>query len=274
MAESVEYKYLDYLEAKSIYLIREAYYHYKGRIALLWSVGKDSTTLLWLIRKAFLGEVPIPVMHIDTSYKFPEMYEFRDRIAKEWGLNLIIARNEEALKAGMGPEKGKLACCTALKTEALKMAMKKYGFEALIVGIRRDEHSIRAKERYVSPRDQNFQWDYKNQPPEFWDQYNMEKTTPEEHFRIHPLLHWREIDIWRYIKREGIPVVKMYFAKNGYRYRSLGCVPCTKPIQSDADTIDKIIEEIEKSKTSERAGRAQDKEQAYMMQKLRVLGYM
>ncbi len=264
--------HLDELESRSIYIIREAYRQFKD-IAALWSIGKDSTTLVWLIRKAFYGKVPFPVVHIDTSYKFKEIYEFRDKWAKEWNLNLIVGRNEEAIAAGMGPDKGKLACCTALKTEALKMTIKKYGFKALLLGIRRDEHGIRAKERYFSPRDQAFQWNYKDQPPELWDQYKT-KQEGEQHIRVHPLLHWTELDIWNYIKREGIPVVELYFAKNGKRYRSIGCEPCCSPVPSDADTIDKIIEELKTTTTAERAGRAQDKERAYMMQKLRALGYM
>lgn len=263
---------LDELESRSIYIIREAYAQYK-HIAMLWSVGKDSTTLLWLVRKAFYGEVPFPVVHLDTTYKFKEMYEFRDRYAKEWKLNLIIARNEEALKEGVGPEKGKLICCTRLKTDALKQAIDRYKFKALLLGIRRDEHGIRAKERYFSPRDKEFRWNYKDQPPELWDQFTVKKDD-ETHIRVHPLLHWTELDIWEYIKREGIPVIGMYFAKGGKRYRSLGCRPCTKPVYSNASTIDEIIEEIRTTKVSERSGRAQDKEQAYMMQKLRALGYM
>lgn len=264
--------YLDELESKSIYIIREAYEQFKN-IAMLWSIGKDSTTLLYLCRKAFYGEIPFPIIHIDTGFKFKEMYEFRDRLAKEWNLNLIVARNEEAIKQGMNPSKGKLACCTALKTEALKLAMKKYKFKALLLGIRRDEHGIRAKERYFSPRDEKFQWNYKEQPAEFWDQFNT-KAEGETHIRVHPMLHWTELNIWEYIKREGIPVVKLYFAKNGKRYRSLGCTTCCLPVESNASTLDEIIEELKHTKQAERAGRAQDKEQAYMMQKLRSLGYM
>ena len=268
-------EYLDELEAKSIFIIREAYHQFKDKLALLWSIGKDSTTMLYLARKAFFGKVPFPVIHIDTSYKFEEIYEFRDKYAKEWNLKLIIARNEEALKEGMSPEKGKFACCTALKTEALKQVIKKYGFKALLVAIRRDEHGIRAKERYFSIRDSNFRWNYKDQPPEFWDQYNLIKLDEEgAHLRIHPMLHWREQDVWLYIKKENIPVVSLYFAKNGKRYRSIGCKTCCSPIPSNAKTIDEIIEELQTTKISERAGRAQDKESLYMMQKLRTLGYM
>ena len=263
--------HLDKLESKSIYIIREAYKQFHD-IAMLWSIGKDSSTLLWLCRKAFFGKIPFPVMHIDTSYKFPEMIKWRDEYAKKWKLNLIIGRNEEAIKAGMGP-KNKLACCTALKTDALKQTIEKYKFKALLLGIRRDEHGIRAKERYFSPRDQEFRWNYKDQPPELWDQYKS-KQFDEEHIRVHPLLHWTELDIWEYIKREKIPIINLYFAKKGKRYRSIGCKCCCSPIDSNADTINKIIHELKTTNTSERAGRAQDKERAYMMQKLRSLGYM
>ena len=264
---------LDELESKSIYIIREAYYQFKD-IAILWSIGKDSTTLMWLCRKAFFGKLPFPAMHIDTSYKFPQMYRFRDEYAKKWGLELLIARNKEALAAGMGPDQGeKLACCTALKTNALKQAIDKWGFKALLLGIRRDEHGIRAKERYFSPRDQSFKWDYENQPPELWDQYKS-KTEDEEHIRVHPLLHWTELDIWMYVQREKIPTTELYFAKDGKRYRSIGCVPCCAPVPSEADTIEKVIEELKTTTTSERAGRAQDKESVSTMQKLRALGYM
>ncbi len=263
--------HLDELESKSIYIIREAYKQFHD-IAMLWSIGKDSSVLLWLCRKAFFGKLPFPVMHIDTSYKFPEMIRWRDEYAKKWGLKLIVGRNEEAIKAGMGPE-SKLACCTALKTEALKMTIDKYKFKALLLGIRRDEHGIRAKERVFSPRNQEFKWDYKNQPPELWDQYKS-KQSDEEHIRVHPILHWTEKDIWDYIKRENIPIIPLYFAKNGERYRSIGCKCCCNPVCSNADNIDKVVEELKTTTTSERAGRAQDKESAYMMQKLRSLGYM
>jgi len=262
---------LDELENQSIYIIREANYHYK-KLAILWSVGKDSTTLVWLCRKAFLGNVPIPLLHIDTSYKFTQMYKFRDEYSKKWNLQLIIARNEQALSAGMKCDH-KLECCNALKTEGLRQAIAQHGFEALLLGIRRDEHGIRAKERYFSPRDEAFQWNYQDQPPELWDQYK-NQSDENTHIRVHPLLHWTEKDIWYYIKRENIPITELYFSKNGKRYRSIGCVPCCAPIDSNAGTIDEIIEELETTTTSERAGRAQDKEDTYTMQKLRALGYM
>lgn len=212
-------------------------------------------------------------MHLDTGYKFKEIYKFRDKYAREWNLNLIVAKNKEAIDKGMAPEKGRFKCCTELKTNNLKKAIAKYGFRALYLAIRRDEHGIRAKERIFSPRDEDFEWDYKNQPPELWDQYKT-KAKDEEHLRIHPLLGWTELNVWQYIRREKIPIVSLYFARNGKRYRSIGCEPCCNPVNSDADTIDKIVEELKISKVSERSGRAQDKESAYMMQKLRSLGYM
>ena len=263
--------HLDELENHSIYIIREAFAQFR-QIAMLWSIGKDSTTLLWLVRKAFYDQIPFPVMHIDTSYKFKEIYRFRDRYAKEWGLRLIVARNEEAIAKGMGPQ-NKMECCTALKTQALKDAMARLGFKAVLLGIRRDEHGIRAKERVFSPRNSQFQWDYSNQPPELWDQYKG-KQEEEEHIRVHPLLGWTELDIWEYIKREGIPIVDLYFAKNGRRLRSIGCETCCIPMRSHADSVDKIIVELRSTNQAERAGRAQDKESAYIMQKLRNLGYM
>ncbi len=264
--------HLDALENNSIFIIREAYSQFRN-VAILWSIGKDSTTLLWLVRKAFFGQIPFPVLHIDTTYKFPEIYDFREKYAKEWGLNLLVTKNEEALAAGMGPDKSKFQCCNDLKTVALKQAIAKYKFNALYLGIRRDEHGIRAKERVFSPRDEDFEWDYKNQPPELWDQYKT-KATEEEHLRVHPLLGWREIDIWEYTKRENIPVNDLYYAKDGKRYRSIGCHTCCGPIDSNAGTVDEIITELANTDISERSGRAQDKEDDYMMQKLRSLGYM
>jgi sulfate adenylyltransferase subunit 2 len=264
--------YLDELESKSIYIIREAYRQFRD-ISLLWSIGKDSTTLLWMVRKAFFDQIPFPVLHLDTGFKFKEIYEFRDSRAREWGLNLLIARNEEALASGMNPSLGKLNCCNLLKTDALKIALERYRFKALLLGIRRDEHGIRAKERYFSPRDPQFKWDYMNQPPELWDQFKS-RQAGDDHVRVHPLLHWTELDIWEYVKREKIPIVDLYFARDGRRYRSIGCESCCAPVESDADDLTKIVEELKTTTTAERAGRAQDKESAYIMQKLRSLGYM
>ena len=262
---------LDELENQSIYIIREAYCHFRN-LAMLWSIGKDSTTLLWLCRKAFFDHVPFPFLHIDTSFKFKDIYRFRDEYAKTFGLKLLVARNEDALANGVNC-KAKLECCTELKTNALKQAIAKYGFDGLLLGIRRDEHGIRAKERYFSPRDEQFKWNYEDQPPELWDQYKTQAAN-DTHIRVHPLLHWTEKDIWRYIKRENIPVVDLYFARNGRRYRSLGCAPCTGTVESNATTVDQIIDELLTTTISERSVRAQDQEDTYAMQKLRARGYM
>jgi len=264
--------YLEELENRSIYIIREAYARFRN-IALLWSIGKDSTSLLWIARKAFFGKIPFPIIHIDTGYKFKEINEFRSKYAKEWNLNLLIARNERALAESMGPYRHKLECCNALKTEALKQALAKHGFKALLLAIRRDEHGIRAKERIFSRRTADFKWNYQDQPAELWDLYKSALEL-EQHFRIHPMLHWTELDIWRYIQKEKMPVVNLYFAKNGKRYRSIGCETCCAPVDSTADTIKKIVKELMTTKVAERSGRAQDKENAYTMQKLRSLGYM
>ncbi len=265
---------LDELESKSVFIIREAYYQFSN-LALLWSIGKDSTALLWLCRKAFLGRVPFPSVHIDTGYKFPEMYEFRDEYAKKFGLNLIVGKNEKALAEGMGPNssKDKLSCCNALKTEALKQTIEKEGVDALLLGRRRDEHDIRAKERVVSPRDENFKWDYQNQPAELWDHY---KNSYEKgsHTSVRAMLHWTEADIWEYTRRENIPVSPLYYARDGKRYRSLGCHTCCLPVESNASNIDEVIAELATTTETERSGRAQDKESAYTMQKLRAMGYM
>jgi len=278
--------HLDILESKSIYIIREVKNKFKNP-AVLVSWGKDSVVLLSLIKKAFFGEIPFSVIHIDTSYKFPEMYEFRNKLVKKWKINLIIAKNEEALKKGTSPETcNKFDCCNLLKTQALKQCIKKHKFDVILAGIRRDEHGIRNKEHYFSPRDKQFQWKtaVKNeqgdsglkslQDPEFsgWDLYADYFGEEVNHVRCHPLLHWTEEDVWAYVEKEKIEVNPLYFSKNGKRYRSLGCQRCTEPICSEAKTIPEMIKEIKKSKEGERAGRSLDKEN--LMEKLRALGYM
>jgi sulfate adenylyltransferase subunit 2 len=263
---------LDALESQSIFILREAFNRI-GKLAMLWSIGKDSNVMVWLARKAFFGHVPFPLIHVDTSYKMPEMIEFRERLAKEWRLPLIIGQNKAALEAGMGPDKGRVVCCSALKTDGLKQVIAENGFTGVIAGIRRDEEGTRAKERYFSPRSESAEWDVRDQPPEFWDQFKTD-FAPGTHLRIHPLLHWTELDIWRYIAREEIPVVPLYFAREGKRYRSLGCGPCTGPIASTAATVDEIIEELETTRVSERSGRAQDKESEDAFERLRAGGYM
>ncbi|MCB9772078.1 MAG: sulfate adenylyltransferase subunit 2 [Candidatus Omnitrophica bacterium] len=263
---------LEKLENNSIYIIREAYSRFRN-IALLWSIGKDSTTLLWLCRKAFFGKIPFPILHIDTSYKFQAIYDFRKKYAKDWNLQLIIEKNERALANGMNNSLGKFECCDSLKTQTLKRAVEKHHFKAIILGIRRDEHGIRAKERFFSTRNSDHRWDYGNQAPELWDLYqaHLEK---DQHLRVHPLLGWREIDVWNYIQQEKIPVADLYFSKNGQRFRSIGCEPCCSPIPSKANSLAKIIAELKTTKIAERSGRSQDKEDSYNMQKLRSLGYM
>ncbi len=265
---------LQALENEAIWIIREARSRFANP-ALLWSIGKDSTVLLWLCRKAFFGRVPFPVVHIDTSFKFPEMYEFREKWAREWDLDLRIVTNESALARGVSYDSHDVAtCCRELKTVALQQAIDRDGFDGLFVGIRRDEHGVRAKERVFSPRDEAFRWSYEEQPPELWDQYHTtgDAASRGEHFRVHPLLGWTELDLWRYTEREGLPVSELYFARNGQRYRSLGCMPITRPTESTATTIPEIISELERTDVAERSGRAQDKEDT--MQQLRALGYM
>jgi sulfate adenylyltransferase subunit 2 len=256
---------LDKLEEKSVFVLREAKARF-GRLAGLWSMGKDSTAMLALARKAFFGRVPFPVIHIDNGIDFQETYEFRSRLAREWGLELIVARSQ------IKDDISGIRCCGANKTDALRQVLDEHGFDGLIVSIRRDEHGIRAKERYFSPRDKELKWDYKNQPPEVWDYAS--RFEDSSHVRIHPLLDWNEIDIWRYVQREGIPVNPLYFSKGGRRFRSLGCTQCTVPVESGAASIEDIIAELRKAKTAERSGRMQDKEQENVMQRLRALGYM
>lgn len=264
---------LDELEAQAIYIIREAYKKF-GKLAILWSMGKDSTVLIWLVKKAFFGHVPFPVAHIDTTFKFPEMYDFRDRLAREWGLDLMVHVNQDALDRGINYENSDITTIVhELKTVGLHQFVEKHGFEGLFVAIRSDEEGSRSKERFFSKRGTDFSWEYTEQPPELWGQYNTE-FRKGEHIRVHPLLHWTELDIWEYIRRENIPCIPLYFAKNGERYRSVGDVQITFPIKSDADTLDKIIEELKVTKIAEREGRGQDKESRYALQDLRKQGHM
>ena len=290
---------LDELEAQSIFVLREAYRGFKDMV-MLWSIGKDSTVLLWLARKAFFGHVPFPLMHIDTSYKVPSMIEYRDKFALEWGLNMIVGQNEKALKANATYPDGnvsRLECCASLKSEALKHTLsgewprwvldhstgkyvKRNGgemFTGVIVGARADEEGSRSKERYFSPRDRHSDWDIGDQPPELWNQFKTD-FAPGTHVRIHPLLDWTELNIWEYIERENIPIIDLYFDKgDGKRYRSLGCYPCTSPVDSTAKNVSEIIKELRSGKFSniaERSGRAQDKEDGGGLETLRRDGYM
>jgi sulfate adenylyltransferase subunit 2 len=270
-----KFRHLDALENQSVYILREAHRKFK-RLAMLWSIGKDSSVLLWLARKAFFGHVPMPCVHVDTSYKIPEMIQFRDQKVREWNIDLIVGQNKAALAAGKTFPNGALTrveCCGLLKKDALQQVIEEKDYQAVIVGIRRDEEGTRAKERYFSPRDKNFEWNFKDQPPELWDQFKTD-FDPGTHIRIHPLLHWTEINVWEYIEREKIPIVDLYFAKDGFRYRSLGCAPCTKPVPSQATTVAEIIEELRETKVSERSTRAQDQESEDAFERLRASGYM
>lgn len=261
---------LDDLESQSIYIFREAFNQIDS-MAMLWSLGKDSNVMLWLARKAFFGRVPFPVVHIDTGKKFKEMYEFRDRYSKEWGLQFISGDCPSLDK--IDPSLPPAARSAARKTAGLKKMINEHKFNGLVAGIRRDEEGTRAKERYFSPRSDGGKWNVKDQPPEFWGQFN---TTfpPGVHLRIHPLLHWTEIDIWKYTLRENIPTISLYFSKNGKRYRSLGDQDITSPIKSDASTLEEIISELETTKIAERSGRAMDHESEDAFERLRTDGYM
>ncbi|MBF0123542.1 MAG: sulfate adenylyltransferase subunit 2 [Candidatus Omnitrophica bacterium] len=291
--------HLEKLEAKSVYILREAYRDFKS-LCMLWSIGKDSTVLLWLARKAFFSHVPIPLVHIDTHYKIPAMIEYRDRIAREWKLNMIYGENVEALKNKQTFPDGnvdRISCCRNLKSIALRHTISgewpryrmdhvsgKYvldqnrePYTGVIVGARADEEGSRSKERYFSPRDKQSDWDVGDQPPELWNQFKTD-FAPGTHVRIHPLLDWTELNIWEYIERENIPIIDLYFDKGtGKRYRSLGCAPCTGSVDSTALNVKEIIEELKSGKfanIAERSGRAQDKEDGGGLETLRKEGYM
>jgi len=261
---------LDRLEAQSVFIFREAFNRIE-KLCLLWSLGKDSNVMIWLAKKAFFGHIPFPVAHLDTGLEFDETYAFRDKYVKEWDLDLIADECPplEEMPADLPPD-SRLA---SRKSAGLKACIKKYGFQALITGIRRDEQSMRAKERFFSPRGEDGQWDFRDQPPEFWDQY---KTDYPEgtHIRVHPLLQWTELDIWRYIEREQIPLVPLYFAKDGKRYRSLGEKGITLPFESNASTVAEIIAELETIRTEERSGRTMDHESEDAFERLREDGYL
>lgn len=261
---------LDELESQSVYILREAY-NSIDRLGMLWSIGKDSNVLLWLCRKAFFGRVPFPVVQLDTGMELPEVYEFRDKTVREWDLDLVIENcpPEEEMDPTLPP----LTRSAARKTEGLRNLLRKHSFQGVLVGIRRDEQATRAKERVFSPRTLDGAWDIKDQPAEFWDHYKT-RFAEGTHVRIHPLLHWTEIDIWRYTKREEIPIVPLYFARDGKRYRSLGEKNITFPVASNAGSIDEIIAELETTKTPERAGRAMDNEAEDSFERLRSVGYM
>lgn len=291
--------HIEKLESQSVFILREAYRSFKS-LVMLWSIGKDSTVLLWLARKAFFGHVPFPLMHVDTGFKIPEMIRYRDQLARDMELNMIVGQNMRALEEKNTFPDGaltRLQCCKALKSEALKHTLsgdwprwvlnhetgeyeeKHNGkpFTGVIVGARSDEEGSRSKERYFSPRGEHNDWDVGDQPPELWNQFKTD-FAPGTHVRIHPLLDWTELNIWEYIDRENIPIVDLYFDRgDGKRYRSLGCLPCTTPVESTAKTPREIIEELRSGKfvnIAERSGRKQDEKEGAGLETLRREGYM
>src|SRR5690242_4392332 len=301
-APTLKLDHLRALEAESIHIMREVVAEFE-RPVMLYSIGKDSSVLLRLAQKAFYpGPIPFPLLHIDTTYKFREMIEFRDRMAKEVGARLIVHTNEEAISEGTQPYKvGTQRCCGLLKTKALLDGLSAGNFDAAIGGARRDEERSRAKERIFSLRDPNGQWDPKNQRPELWALLNS-RLRPGESIRVFPLSNWTEIDVWSYIHVENIPVVPLYFAKEREvivrgeslitleqpfvpllpgeqpkrimcRMRSLGCSPCTGAVRSTADTVPKIIEELVAAKNSERQLRIIDHDQDGSMELKKREGY-
>jgi len=293
--------HLKALEAESIYILREAAAEFSHPV-MLYSIGKDSSVMLRLAQKAFFpGKIPFPLLHVDTSYKFPEMIKFRDEYPKQIGAELLVHKNQQALNAGANPFLlGTQKCCGLLKTKSLLDALAEGGFNAAFGGARRDEEKSRAKERIYSFRDVHGQWDPKNQRPELWNIFNS-RIDKGESIRIFPLSNWTELDVWLYIHTENIPIVPLYFAKerravvrNGSivliypddqlrpgekvqsikcRMRSLGCVPCTGAIRSDADTVPKIIEEMISFRRSERENRAIDHDEESSMEIKKREGY-
>jgi sulfate adenylyltransferase subunit 2 len=293
--------HLQALEAESIYILREAVAEFAHPV-MLYSIGKDSSVMLRLAQKAFYpGKIPFPLLHIDTSYKFPEMIEFRDRYPKEIGAELIVRQNREAIDRGANPfVLGTQKCCGLLKTKSLLDALEAGGFDAAFGGARRDEEKSRAKERIYSFRDSLGQWDPKNQRPELWNNFNS-RIDKGESIRVFPLSNWTELDVWLYIHAEKIPIVPLYYAaerevveRNGSivlvyphdrlllgekkqrlscRMRSLGCVPCTGAIRSEADTVPKIIAEMISFRRSERENRAIDHDEEGSMETKKREGY-
>ena len=290
---------LQTLEYQSIFILREAYRSFKN-LAMLWSIGKDSTVLLWLAKKAFLGHVPFELLHIDPAYKGPEMIEYLYKIARELKLRLVVGQNKEALRTKQTFPDGnvdRIACCKNLKaiplnhtldgtwerrvydpqSDSWRTLASAEPYNAVIVGVRSDEEGSRSKERVFSARDSRNEWDAAAQPPELWNLYKTE-FAPGTHVRVHPLLEWTELNIWEYIEREKIPIIPIYFDQGqGTRYRSLGCYPCTSPVQSSAKNPSEIIAELSSGKfkdIAERSGRAQDKEGGGTLEALRKEGYM
>nr|WP_211295880.1 sulfate adenylyltransferase subunit CysD [Alteribacillus bidgolensis] len=296
-----ELTHLDQLEAEAIYIIREVAAECEKPV-MLYSIGKDSSVMLNLAMKAFYPEKPpFPFMHIDTTWKFKEMIEFRDRKAEELGIEMIVHTNQEGVEQGMNPFDHGSAYTDIMKTQALKQGLDKYGFTAAFGGGRRDEEKSRAKERVFSFRNKNHAWDPKNQKPEMWKLYNT-RIQKGESMRVFPLSNWTEKDIWQYIKKENIDIVPLYFAKErpvvyrdgnivmvdddrmklepgeevvnkSVRFRTLGCYPLTGGVESDADTLEEIIEETLGAVSSERTSRVIDQEAAGSMERRKREGY-
>lgn len=289
------------LEAESLHILRETAAQFRKPV-LLYSIGKDSSVLVHLARKAFYpGRIPFPLLHIDTTYEYPEMIEFRDRFTAEIGAELRIYTNNRAIEQGANPYSlGTSKCCSLLRTRALVEGLAAGGYDAALGGARRDEEKSRAKERVFSFRDRDGRWDPRNQRPEIWNVYNG-KVDPGESIRVFPLSNWTEMDVWRYIELESIPIVPLYFAKPRQvlvrgnsiipletnvkllpgeqsqtvmcRMRTLGCTPCSGAIRSEADTIGKIIDELAAMRRSERENRVIDHDQEGSMELKKREGY-
>jgi sulfate adenylyltransferase subunit 2 len=294
--------HLKQLEAESIHIIREVAAEFEKPV-MLYSIGKDSAVMLHLARKAFYpARPPFPLLHVDTTWKFREMIEFRDRMARECGMELLVHINEEGVRQGIGPfSHGSALHTDIMKTEGLKQALDKYKFDAAFGGARRDEEKSRAKERIFSFRTSSHRWDPKSQRPELWNIYNA-KVRPGESIRAFPLSNWTELDIWQYIYLESIPIVPLYYAKErpvverdgmlimadderlvlqpgekiemkSVRFRTLGCYPLTGAVESTAATLPEIIQEMLLTRTSERQGRLIDHDQSGSMEKKKQEGY-
>ncbi|MHC4829786.1 MAG: sulfate adenylyltransferase subunit CysD [Planctomycetota bacterium] len=293
--------HLDQLEAESLHIFREVVAEFENPV-MLYSVGKDSSVMVRLAQKAFApGRFPFPLLHVDTGFKFQEMYSFRDRFCEEIGAELIVSRNESAIGEGANPfDLGTATCCGLLKTRGLLGALSAGGYDAAFGGARRDEEKSRAKERVYSFRDAHGQWDPKNQRPELWNLYNGRHRKGES-IRVFPLSNWTELDVWLYIEREQIPIVPLYFAREREmyvrdhllipvegpmrprpgeepqsvmcRFRTLGCSPCTGAVRSEADTLEKIVEELMTVRVSERITRVIDHDQEGSMELKKREGY-
>jgi sulfate adenylyltransferase subunit 2 len=294
--------HLDDLEAESIHIFREVVTGFR-RPVMLYSIGKDSSVLLHLLRKAFFpARPPLPLLHVDTTWKFREMIAFREQVAAAGDVDVLVHVNEDGVRDGISPfTHGATVHTDIMKTQALKQALDKYGFDAAIGGARRDEEKSRAKERIFSFRNAQHRWDPRNQRPEFWHTYNTH-IRKDESVRVFPLSNWTEMDVWLYIQRENIPVVPLYFAKprpvverdgalimvdddrfvlgegetvrmREVRFRTLGCYPLTGAVESSADTLAKIIDEMADSRSSERQGRVIDQDPAASMERKKQEGY-